>query len=167
MEQTEKDRFLERVRKRENGCWEFVRADGSSYEDRSSPTWGKRGEAIRHAAVRLLGGFLGEIKRGWFVHSRKTCLKWCVNPVHLTVKPNNRYKPSSYEPVLSKPPAFVIGEGPGPLYVQDRRVLPALLNEEDLPPKKVVNRPGFAGAHPPDPPPADEEPPTWLTESEE
>jgi hypothetical protein len=149
----EKQEFMDRLVKWEGDCWEFRKPDGTRYPSNASPLW-REGEAFRHAAVRLLGSFLGPVKRGWFVKSRKTCVRFCVNPLHLTVKPNGRYPESRPERILSKPPPFVPGEGPGPLYVQDRRVRPMLIDEDkypDLRPK--VNRPGFAGAGRPDPPP--------------
>jgi hypothetical protein len=143
---TEKEEFLARTRKLPQGCLEFCKPDGSSYPESYSPTW-KKGEAVRHAAVRLLGSFLGKLGKQDRVYRSSFCItKWCVHPAHLTVHNVNSSEEANTTP-LSKPPGFIIGEGPSPVYVQDRRVYPMLIEEEDLPPKKKINRPGFAGRH--------------------
>jgi hypothetical protein len=108
----EKQEFMDRLVKWESDCWEFRKPDGTRYPSNASPLW-KDGEAFRHAAVRLLGGFLGPVKRGWFVKSRKTCVRFCVNPLHLTVKPNGRYPESRPERILEQASPIRAGRGAG------------------------------------------------------
>lgn len=143
---TEEDRFRSRLLILENGCWEYRKEDGTPYEEHVSPLWGKY-ESFRHAAVRLIGGFLGTLEKGDRVQRRKSCHKFCVNPTHLTLV--HLEKKTRKPTPLSKPPGFEIGKGPSPLYVYDTRVVPKLYEESELPPKKWTAPPGFAGKHTP------------------
>jgi hypothetical protein len=74
-----------RVRVREDGCWEALRADGTPYLPTTCPQWGGRAGTMQfvEATMRAVGCW----REGWFVSRRLRCQPHCCNPAHVTVRP--------------------------------------------------------------------------------
>lgn len=162
LEQCERLDFEERIHKRKDQCWELYTKDGNPYGNSTIPlwVWNKVKSLCTHAAVRLLGTKDGPLdaplRKYDYVLSQPSCIRFCINPAHLTVERKGWVEPPprvklapSPQPKPPPPQKDLEGRiiGPSPVYVQNTAVRIMLDENKEKQDRPKVNRPGFAGKH--------------------
>lgn len=64
-------------------CWEFLKEDGSALSPNTVPTLGR--PPVQVAKIALYLARVG-IPKGWYIRRRSTCIRFCCNPNHLSVR---------------------------------------------------------------------------------